>query len=75
MGYGDMLFKIGIELPGPSDNPQFMETTDPRTYPGFETQLKVSKYVVEFDPDQARDVAICFKDWLDHRLDADDQAQ
>ena len=57
LGYGRMLFKIGIDLPGLWRLPEFMETTDPCTYPGFETQEKVSKKVVDFDSEEARHIA------------------
>ena len=63
--YGHMLFKIGIDLQDLWEKPQFTATTDPCTYPGFETQEKVSNYVVDFDSEKARAFATGFKKWLD----------
>lgn len=63
--YGHMLFKIGIDLQDLWEKPQFTATTDPCTYPGFETQEKVSNYVVDFDSEKARAFATGFRKWLD----------
>ena len=58
LGYSRMLFEIGIDLAGLWTLPELMETTDLCTYPGFETPEKVSKYVVVFDSEEARHIAI-----------------
>lgn len=63
--YGHMLFKIGIDLQDLWEKPHFTATTDPCTYPGFETQEKVSNYVVDFDSEKARAFATGFREWLD----------
>ena len=60
----DMLYNIGIDLPGPEEPPKFWDSTGPRAFPGFQSQETISAYVAQFNLDEAREFAAFFEKWL-----------